>query len=257
MNNLHAVIIEDEIPAARLLFSMVSALRPEWEIDIIPGSIDDSVEWFKTHKHPELIFLDIHLTDGDAFDFLSTVKPQSAVIFTTAYDQYAIRAFSVNSIDYILKPVDEQRLSEAIIKYENLYEQKWHQTEAYMDMLLETLKNPAKKYRSRFLISSGDEFWSLQVETIAYFYSEDKITFAVTPNSREHIVDLSLNKLEEQLNPEQFFRVNRQLILNIDAVDCATPFYKGRIKVKVHPPFKSDIIISEGKAPSFRLWLNY
>mgnify|MGYP003159363589 FL=1 len=254
---LNTVIIEDEIPAARLLHSMVSSLRPEWNIEIIPGSVDDAVEWFASHEHPELIFLDIHLTDGDAFDFLSAAKPKSAVIFTTAYDQYAIRAFSVNSIDYILKPVDEQRLSDAIAKYETLHGQAWLKSEKYMETLLETLKHPEKKYRSRFLISGTDEFWLLRVEDIAYFYSEEKTTFAVTPSGREHILDLSLNKLEEQLDPEQFFRVNRQMILNVDAIDRAAPFFKGRIKVVVHPPFKSDIIISEGKASAFRSWLNY
>ena len=152
-----------------------------------------------------------------------TVK--SAVIFTTAYDQYAIRAFSVNSIDYILKPVDEQRLSEAIAKYESLHQQAWLQSEKYMETLLEALKHPERRYRSRFLISGVNEFWSLRVE--------------------------------EQLDPEQFFRVNRQMILNVDAIDRAIPYFKGRIKVIVHPPFKTDILISEGKASAFRLWLNY
>lgn len=257
MNKLNAVIIEDEIPAARLLHSMVSSLRPGWNIEIIPGSVDDAVEWFASHEHPELIFLDIHLTDGDAFDFLSAVKPKSAIIFTTAYDQYAIRAFSANSIDYILKPVDEQRLSDAIDKYENLHNQRWLQSEKYMEILLETLKHPEKKYRNRFLISGIEGFWSLQVEDIAYFYTEGKTTFAVIPSGREHIVDLSLNKLEEQLSPEQFFRVNRQMILNIDAIDRATPFSKGKVRVMVNPSFKTDIIISEGKASAFKLWLNY
>ena len=225
MSKLHAIIIEDEIPAARLLHATISSLRPEWDIEIIPGSVDDAVEWFATHPHPELIFLDIHLTDGDAFDLLSAVKPQSAVIFTTAYDQYAIRAFSVNSIDYILKPVDEQRLSEAIAKYESLHQQAWLQSEKYMETLLEALKHPERRYRSRFLISGVNEFWSLRVE--------------------------------EQLDPEQFFRVNRQMILNVDAIDRAIPYFKGRIKVIVHPSFKTDILISEGKASAFRLWLNY
>lgn len=254
---LNTVIIEDEIPAARLLHSMISSLRPDWNIEIIPGSVNGVIEWFASHEHPELIFLDIHLTDGDAFDFLSVVKPKSAVIFTTAYDQYAIRAFSVNSIDYILKPVDEQRLAEAIAKYESQYNQNWLQSEKYIETLLEALKHPEKRYRSRFLISGTDDFWSLRVEDIAYFYSEERTTFAVTPNGREHILDLSLNKLEEQLDPTQFFRINRQMILNIDAIDRAAPFLKGRIKVMVHPPFKSDIIVSEGKSSAFRLWLNY
>lgn len=257
MKPLNVIIIEDEIPAARLLHSMVSALRPEWKVEIVSGSVDDAVEWFASHEQPDLIFLDIHLTDGDAFDFLSAVHPESAIIFTTAYDQYAIRAFSVNSIDYILKPVDEQHLSNAITKYESLYRQEWLRSEAYMETLLEALKHPDKKYRTRFLISGASEFWSLQVEDVAYFYSEEKTTFAVTSGGREHIVDLSLNRLEEQLDPQQFFRVNRQMILNIDAIHRATPYYKGRIRVMVQPPFKSDIIISEGKASAFKLWLNY
>lgn len=257
MNKINAVIIEDEIPAARLLHSMVLSLRPEWNVEIIPGNVDDSIEWFQSHEHPQLIFLDIHLTDGDAFDFLSEAKPQSAVIFTTAYDQYAIRAFSVNSIDYILKPVDEQRLSDAIGKYESLYNRNWIQSEKYMETLLDALKHPENKYRSRFLISATDEFWTLRVEDIAYFYSEEKTTFAVTPGKREYVLDLSLNKLEEQLDPKQFFRVNRQMIVNVDAIDHATPYFKGRIKVFVNPTFKSDIIISEGKASAFKLWLNF
>lgn len=257
MKPLNVIIIEDEIPAARLLYSMVSTLRPEWKVEIIPGSVDDAVEWFTLHEEPDLIFLDIHLTDGDAFDFLSAVQPKSAIIFTTAYDQYAIRAFSVNSIDYILKPVDEKNLANAITKYESLYNQKWRQSGEYIETLLEALRHPEKKYRSRFLISGKDEFWSLQTEDVAYFYSEEKTTFAVVSSGREYIVDLSLNRLEEQLNPEQFFRMTRQMILNIDAINHAVPYFKGRIKVMVNPPFKSDILISEGKTSAFKLWLNY
>lgn len=257
MNKLNAVIIEDEIPAARLLRSMVSSLRSEWNVEIIPGNVDDAVKWFASHEHPELIFLDIHLTDGDAFDFLSVSKPKSAIIFTTAYDQYAIRAFSVNSIDYILKPVDETRLLEAISKYESLCGKGWLLSDNYMETLLEALKHPEKKYRSRFLISGADKFWSLRVEEVAYFYFGERTTFAVTPSGKEHILDLSLNKLEEQLDPSLFFRVNRQMIVNIDAIDRAVPYFKGKIKVTVHPPFKSDIVISEGKASAFQLWLNY
>ena len=195
MNKLNAIIIEDEIPAARLLHSMITRLRPQWTLTIVPGSVDEAASWFKENPQPDLIFLDIQLADGNAFDFLSTVQPSSVIIFTTAYDQYAIRAFTVNSIDYILKPVDEQRLSDAIAKYETLHGQAWLKSEKYMETLLETLKHPEKKYRSRFLISGTDEFWLLRVEDIAYFYSEEKTTFAVTPSGREHILDLSLNCL--------------------------------------------------------------
>ena len=254
---LNTVIIEDEIPAARLLHSMVSSLRPEWNIEIIPGSVDDAVEWFASHEHPELIFLDIHLTDGDAFDFLSAAKPKSAVIFTTAYDQYAIRAFSVNSIDYILKPIDETRLLDAIIKYETLQNKGIPHPQEYLNTLLDTLQHKERRYRTRFLIYGADRFWSLQVTDIAYFYSENKITFAVTKKGQEHIIDLSLNKLMEQLDPELFFRANRQVIISIDSIDHAEPYFNGKIAISVLPPYKSQITISEEKLSSFKLWLNY
>lgn len=150
MNRQNAIIIEDEVPAARLLHSMVSRIRPEWNITILPGSVDDAIAWFASHPHPDLIFLDIQLADGNSFDFLSSAKPSSAIIFTTAYDQYAVRAFTVNSIDYILKPVDEQRLSDAILKYETLQDCGRPLPDDYLATLLDALQPRDKRYRTRF-----------------------------------------------------------------------------------------------------------
>ena len=257
MSKLNAIIIEDEVPAARLLHSMISRLRPQWNLTIVAGNVDEAVTWFKANPHPDLIFLDIQLADGNAFDFLSTAHPSSIIIFTTAYDQYAIRAFTVNSIDYILKPIDETRLLDAIIKYEALQGSGIPQSKEYMDTLLDTLQHKDRRYRTRFLIYGADRFWSLQVADIAYFYSENKVTFAVTRKGQEHIIDLSLNKLMEQLDPEQFFRANRQIIISIDAIDHAEPYFNGKIVVSVFPPYKSQITISEEKLSSFKLWLNY
>lgn len=257
MNKLHVTIIEDEIPAARLLHSMIARLRPLWEITIVPGSVDEAVAWFQEHPHPDLIFLDIQLADGNAFDFLSAVHPSSLIIFTTAYDQYAVRAFAVNSIDYILKPIDEKRLLDAIVKYESLQNIGMPQPEEYLSTLLDTLQHKERRFRTRFLIYGAERFWSLQVADIAYFYSENKVTFAVTKNGQEHIIDLSLNKLMEQLDPEQFFRANRQIIISIDAINHAEPYFNGKIAVSVQPPYKSQITISEEKLSSFKLWLNY
>lgn len=132
MSNLNVVIIEDEIPAARLLHSMIRRIRPEWEVTVLPGNVEDAVRWFQENEHPDIIFLDIQLSDGNSFEFLTQAKPQSVIIFTTAYDEYAVRAFSVNSIDYILKPVDEQRLVEAIVKYENLISRKNSRSPEYL-----------------------------------------------------------------------------------------------------------------------------
>lgn len=257
MNKLQVVIIEDEVPAARLLHSMVSRLRPEWEITVLLGSVDEAVAWFGEHAHPAIIFLDIQLADGNAFDFLSLVHPTSVIIFTTAYDRYAIRAFAVNSIDYILKPVDETRLLDAIVKYETMQKTVNGLPDDYMDTLLDTLQHKEKRFRTRFLISGVDRFWSLQVNDIAYFYSENKVTFAVTRSGQEHIIDLSLNKLTDQLDPDRFFRANRQIIVCIDAIDHAEPYFNGKLVVAVRPPYKSKVTISEEKLSAFKLWLNF
>lgn len=257
MNKLNAVIIEDEIPAARLLHSMVHELRPAWDIATLPGSVDNATAWFASNPHPDLLFLDIQLADGSAFDFLSAARPTSAVIFTTAYDQYAIRAFSVDSIDYILKPVDRQRLLEAIVKYESRRNGPSPDPETYVDLLLDSLTRRERRFRTRFLIYGADSFKALPVTDIAYFYSQNKITFAVTFDGRQHSINLSLNKLGEQLDPEHFFRANRQTIVNIDAIDRAEPFFNGKIVLSVHPPHSTPILISEEKVSAFKLWLDY
>lgn len=257
MNKLNVVIIEDEVPAARLLHSMVSRLRPDWTINVLPGSVDEAISWFATHPHPDLIFLDIQLADGNSFDFLSAAQPASAIIFTTAYDQYAVRAFTVNSIDYILKPIDGQRLQDAIAKYETIQNNGQPLPNDYLSTLLDALQPCEKRHRTRFLISGIDRFWSLQVSDIAYFYSENKVTFAVTRTGQEHIIDLSLNKLIEQLDPDRFFRASRQVILCITAIDHAEPYFNGKITVTVRPPYKNKITISEEKLSAFKQWLNF
>jgi len=254
---LTAVIIEDEVPAARLLSSVVKRLRPEWEVTVLPGSVDESIAWFSTHPHPDLLFLDIQLSDGNSFDFLTAASPSSLIIFTTAYDQYAIRAFTVNSIAYILKPVDEHRLLDAIVKYETLKGSGYKPTETYLADLLQSLQKQEKTYRTRFLIAGIDKFWSLQVSDIAYFYSENKITFAVTKSGQEHIIDLALTRLEEQLDPKRFFRANRQVIVCIDAIEHAAPYFNGRIILHVKPAYKDKITVSEEKVSAFKLWLNF
>ena len=154
MSKLTAAIIEDEVPAARLLSSIITRLRPDWEVTVLPGSVEEAIVWFRTHSHPDILFLDIQLSDGNSFDFLSAAQPSSLIIFTTAYDQYAIRAFTVNSIDYILKPVDEKRLLDAIVKYETLKGKDYKQ-ENYIGDLIQSLQKQEKSYRTRFLIA-GD-----------------------------------------------------------------------------------------------------
>lgn len=256
MNRINVAIIEDEIPAARLLKSIIARLRPAWKTEVLPGNVEEAVQWFAANRHPDLLFLDIQLADGTSFDLLSQARPSSSVIFTTAYDEYAVRAFSVNSIDYILKPVDENRLMESIERFET-YRERSMPDNGYLETLLDVLQKREKRFRTRFLIVGADRFITLSVDEIAYFYSENRITTAVTLSGRSHVVDLPLSRLEEQLDPDRFFRANRQILLSVGAIDRIEPYFNGKVSVTVHPPYKEKITVSEERVPLFKAWLNY
>ena len=215
MNKIRAAIIEDEIPAARLLNKMLTELRPEWEILLLPGNVEGAVKWFNSNPHPDILFLDIQLTDGVSFSFIEQANPESMIVFTTAYDEYAIRAFKVNSIDYLLKPIDKERLTEALEKFEKLI---------------------SKYYRP--------------------FGQQGDILEILHPN-KEYIIDLSLDKLCEQLDPDRFFRTNRQTVVSVQAIQKIESYFLGKVVVKVIPPFKDKIIVSREKISAFKLWLNY
>lgn len=183
-----------------------------------------------------------------------------------AYDEYAVRAFSVNSIDYLLKPIHEDRLMQTIQRFEGLtknYIHDFNQESRMLEILQqlsaaqETSVSVQKKYRTRFLISSGEKLFTLQVSDIAYFYSENKLTFAVTHKNREYLIDLALDRLSEQLDPDHFFRTNRQTLVCIDAIQRIESYFLGKAIVHVQPPFKDKIMISKDKMASFRMWLNY
>lgn len=256
MNERNIAIIEDEKPASRLLVSMLSKLRPAWKIEVVSGSVSGSVKWFSENDEPDLLFLDIQLSDGNSFVFLEQVQPSCPIIFTTAYDEYAIRAFSVNSIDYLLKPFDEKRLEEAILKFESVTP-RYDSNETIIDAL-KSIVSKEKKYRTRFLIAgSNGVSETLQVDQVAYFYSVNRISFAVCKNGSERVVDLSLDRLAEQLDPDRFFRANRQYILNIDSIKRMEPFFGGKLSVSVIPPSSEKITVSKEKIALFKQWLNY
>lgn len=259
MNKIRAAIIEDEIPAARLLNKMLTELRPDWEILVLPGNVEGAVKWFRSNPHPDILFLDIQLTDGVSFSFIEQADPESMIVFTTAYDEYAIRAFKVNSIDYLLKPIDKDSLSETLEKYERLTSKFYKEFNKQGDILeiLQQISSPGKKYRTRFLISGDDKLFTLQVDDIAYFYTENKITFAVTHQNKEYIIDMSLDKLCEQLDPDRFFRTNRQTVVSVQAIQKIENYFLGKVVVRVIPSFKDKIIVSREKIGAFKLWLNY
>ena len=244
---LRVVIIEDEKPAARRLQRMLA--KEDILVHTMLYSVTEAIAWFREHPAPDLIFADIQLSDGTSFDIFEQVPVQSAIIFTTAYDQYAIRAFKLNSIDYLLKPVKPDDLRFALYKFHNNTNK-----EIDIQQLISNIKND-KDYKKRFGVQYGAHLQSIPVEEIAYFYSQDKTTWLVTYSSEEFMYDQSLEKVEKQLNPEYFFRINRQFILSSKAIKDIVQYTNSRLKIILHPVTQTDVIVARERVKDFKNWL--
>lgn len=237
---------------------MIQTLRPEWNVEIIPGSISGAQKWFAANAQPDILFFDINLSDGTAFELIEQVKPSGLIIFTTAYDEYAVQAFSVNSIDYLLKPVKRERLADAITKFERLSPvQVDMQNQALMETL-HTMESPAtsRVFRSRFLIAKGSEMHIVNVCDIAFFYTQERGTYAVTFNNQRYTLGMRLENLTEELDPSVFFRTSRQTIVNIHAITKIESYFHNSVIVHTTPAFEDKITVSKEKLTSFKLWIN-
>lgn len=255
---LNVIIVEDEFPTAQMMEDMILDLRPDWNIAGVFDSIKETVDWLKNNEAPDLLFLDIQLADGLSFSIFEQVKVESPIIFTTAYDEHAIRAFKLNSVDYLLKPVKQNLLDEAIQKYErikNMIENK-EKAPFDIDQLLKTIKEGDSGYRKRFLVSKREAFFKVPVEEIAYIEFDAKITLAVTFDGVEHLINFTLEKLEDELNPDMFMRANRQTIVNINAIDSFESYFGSKLMVKLLPKLNHKIVISRAKASAFKAWLD-
>jgi len=244
---LRVIIIEDEKPAARRLLRMLA--KENILVSAMLHSVSEAVSWLKQHPAPDLIFADIQLSDGISFDIFKQIPVQSAIIFTTAYDQYAIRAFKLNSIDYLLKPVKQDELRFALDKFYNNTNK-----EVDIQQLISTLKHD-NSYKKRFGVQYGTHLQSIPVEEIAYFYSQDKTTWLVTYSGEEFIYDQALEKVEKQLNPESFFRINRQFILSSKAIKDMVQYTNSRLKIILHPVTQTDVIVARERIKDFKNWL--
>lgn len=257
---MDVLLIEDEAPAARRLGQLIQEVAPQAVVLDVIDSVEAAVKWLQHHKAPDIIFMDIQLADGLSFDILEQVPIQSPVIFTTAYDDYAIRAFTLNSIDYLLKPVEKAALAYSLQKFENLTLQfsKSAPSQPVLQELLHTLRLREKSYKTRFLVSVSDKLFTILVEDIAYFTSEDKVVLLVTQDHHRYIIDFSLDKLEMLLNPRQFFRLNRQYIAQLSAIKSIHNYFNGKLKVELKPSHinDNDILVSRHKAIAFKDWLD-
>jgi two-component system LytT family response regulator len=249
---MNLLIIEDEPASAQRLKKMAEEIDPDLRVLDILDSISASVEYFRNHTTPDLVLLDIHLADGLSFEIFREVEVNCPVIFTTAYDQYAIQAFKVNSIDYLMKPVKKAELAEAFRKLKKLAPVK---PDYNLALLAEVIAKQKKEYLKRLVIRIGQQIKILDIKDLAYFYIEEKIVFTVNFKSDRYPVDLSLDQLEEQLDPERFFRINRGFIVSLESIEAMYTYSKARIKIKLKPPCDLETITSTERSAGFREWL--
>ncbi|MFY0604115.1 MAG: response regulator transcription factor [Flavobacteriaceae bacterium] len=250
---MNVIIIEDEKPAARRLSRMLSELGIEAKIML--HSVEESLNWFQDNEHPDLIFLDIQLSDGLSFEIFEEIPVKSAIIFTTAYDEYALKAFKLNSIDYLLKPIDEDELKKAVDKYKN-QQPKETELQVNIDDIRRLLINPVdRKFKKRFTIKIGQHIKIIHVDEIECFYSENKATYIHTNARRNYLIDGSLEHWQEQLNPEHFFRVNRTFIVHINAIKDIVAYTNSRLKLILHSYDESEIIVSRERVKDFKNWI--
>lgn len=246
---MNYLIIEDEPLAADKIITAVSEIRPQWtNLSVLP-SIRKSVSDIPD-LNPDLIFLDVHLGDGISFKIFEELNLNIPIIFTTAYDKYAIKAFELNSIDYLLKPVSKADLLRAIEKFEGLT--TIHKPSFDWNQLLQDLK---PQFKERFMVSTGKRIKSLNTADIAFFYAHGKNTFITDKDGTEYLIDKTLGSLGEQLNPKYFFHINRQYIVRIDSISEMISYSKGRLKINTSPSTPTEAIVSVDKAPRSKMWL--
>lgn len=248
---MKVLIIEDEKPAAQKLKKMLESCRYNIHVEGIVHDIGMAIHWFDNNFAPELIFMDIELTDGLSFDIFKKVNITSPVIFVTAYDEYWQNALKHNGIDYLLKPISMEKLEVAIGKYAQI---KTHFI-SRLASLFDFIENEEPTYRSKLLIKKGKELVQVHAEEIAYILAEDKVTILYTRDARKLILDQSLSQLESELDPQYFFRANRKFIIHQSAIDKITIYSKGRIKLVLAPDMKDEVIISQENASNFKSWM--
>jgi len=250
---MKAVIVEDEIIAAQNLQRLIAQVNNSIEIIAVLKSIEESVEWFSNHPNPDLVFMDIHLSDGSSFSIFEKVKIQAPIIFTTAYDEYALKAFEVSSIDYLLKPTNIKDLERAIEKFSH-YNKTNNSNEEFISNMLAMFQKEKKVYKSNFLIPHKDKFIPLSVHDIAYIYSENKMAKIITFDNRIYYENDSLDEMQRQIDPSKFFRANRQFIISHRAIKDISVWFDSKLSVNLVVDIPEKIIVSRLRASEFKEW---
>jgi DNA-binding LytR/AlgR family response regulator len=249
---MNILVIEDERPAANRIIHLLNDLVPAANVFGHLDSIDGAVKWLNSNPAPDLIISDIELADGQSFEIFNQVDIKSPIIFTTAYDQFAIKAFKHNSIDYLLKPIDPEGLATALDKFKS--QSKPNTVD--LQLLQSMIQNQQKQYKERFMVKVGEKIHSVQTMDVAFFYSAEKATFIQTKNQRKFLIDYTLDHLETDLDPNQFFRLNRKYITSLSAIDEIITYSNSRLKINLKHCDNNDILVSREKVASLKDWLD-
>jgi DNA-binding LytR/AlgR family response regulator len=250
---MKTIIIEDEKPAARRLNRLLSELNVD--VAVMLHSVGEAIQWFQENEHPDLIFLDIQLSDGLSFEIFDVIEVKSAIIFTTAYDEYALQAFKLNSIDYLLKPIDDEELETAVKKYQNFGLQK-AKIALDFDDVKKLLINPVdREFKKRFTARVGQHIKIINADEVECFYSENKGTYVATSDGRNYLLETTLENLEDDLNPKSFFRVSRKFYVNVNFIKDIVSYTNSRLQIKLLKFNEQEIIVSRERVRDFKLWL--
>jgi len=252
---MNVLIIEDEVQAAQRMEKLVNELLPGATVVARIDTVKKAVQWFTNNPAPALTLMDVQLADGISFEIFEQCEVRSPVIFTTAYDEYALKAFKVNSVDYILKPVDKDELRVALEKFKNMNRSE-PETKALLDNLGEAMRMLTRKYKTRFVIKVGEHLRTIEVENILFFYSQDKTTFCCTTDNRNVILDFTLEQIEEMVNPEKFFRINRKFLVSAASISDIIQYTNSRLKLVLRHSTDTDIIVARERVQEFKDWLD-
>ncbi|WP_167617612.1 LytR/AlgR family response regulator transcription factor [Maribellus sediminis] len=251
---MKVLIVEDEPLAAAQLAAHLSALRPDAEILAVCDTVKAVVDWMSNNEAPQLAFFDIQLGDGLSFDIFEQIDFKTPVIFTTAYNEYAIRAFKVNSIDYLLKPIERPELEKALIKFEQLAKPATTSiSPAILAEIIDSIKK--QEYKERFLVKVGMHLRVIETNDILYFYSFEKGTYAKLRDGKDYLLDQSLELVEGMIDPSQFFRINRKYLVALKSINDVVAYSNSRLKLKVKLPNDDDFLVAREKVKDFKNWL--
>lgn len=247
------IIIEDEQHALKRLQRMIQTIRPTAELVAHADSVEDALEVIAANQHADVIFMDIQLADGISFDIFSKTEVVPPVIFTTAFDHYAVKAFKVNSIDYLLKPIEEKDLQNALSKFEKL---TLSQKQTDYAALLKAIRDKNEGYKKRFLVKTAGRLAFVNVQDVAYFFSDEGNSFLVTQNNDRFLLESILEEVESGLDPSAFFRINRKMIVSLSSMKRIDPHFNNRYALELSPPFEEEVVVSRQRSAEFRAWLD-